>query len=151
MGKKLTAKQQGLFDKLTRFQQSIVLGLIAGMEDYEAYKHGIGKAKTKNAGEAAVSRMKKIPKVKAFLDAMAAELVSAAIMTREQALERLSHLAATGKSESACIAAIGKLAEMQGWYAPSKTMEVPAPPGVVERYSQEDYEAAQSKLDERFG
>lgn len=153
MAAQFTGEQQELYNKLTKLQKSVAMQFVANpqLDNAEAHRLAGGKAKNRNAADAAVSRMKKKPEFKAFLKSMNQEIVGEAILTRTKALERLSHIASKSKSDQASISAIRELSEMQGWYAPKKHMEIPAPPGEAKKHSPEDYAEAEAKIDEHFG
>ncbi|EHD6704362.1 terminase small subunit [Salmonella enterica] len=92
--KKLTAEQQLLFDALTPLQQKFSLAIIKGKNQTDAYKAAKGKAKG-DALRAAASRMYANVNVQAFLLAVQGEVVDEAIMSREEALKRLTALGRT--------------------------------------------------------
>ncbi|PQQ24797.1 terminase small subunit [Photorhabdus hindustanensis] len=85
----LTDEQKILFDALTPLQQKFVTHILKGKNLTDAYRLSGGKAKGESAHTQA-SRMMSFDKVKAFLDAMNKEAVSDAVMSRQEALERLS-------------------------------------------------------------
>lgn len=88
----MTKEQQGLFAKLTRLQQKVVTGFIAGKPQRHAYIDAGGKASNPDA---AASEILKMPKVKEFLASIQGAPVNAAVMTREEAMARLSDIART--------------------------------------------------------
>lgn len=92
MTKKLTEEQQELFDKLKPLQKEIVINKIEGMSDIDAYKASHGKAKTDSAKRASVSEILSNLNVEAFLETIQEDRVNDAIMTREEAMERLSRI-----------------------------------------------------------
>lgn len=92
--KKLTAEQQLLFDALTPLQQKFALAIIKGKNQTDAYKAAKGKAKG-DALRAAASRIYANVNVVAFLNAVKGEVVDDAIMSREEALKRLTALGRT--------------------------------------------------------
>ncbi len=147
----MNTRQKELFSMLTAFQRKVATGLLSGKKPINAYRDAGGKAVTRKGAIDKISKMRKLTNFSAFMDLMSVEILSEAVMTRTEVLEKLSDIAMNSTSDQASISAIRRLCEMQGWYAPSKTMEVPAPPGIAERYSQEDYEQAQQQLNERFG
>ncbi len=115
----MTPEQKTLFDKLTPFQQAIAPCILRNMKYAEAYR--IAKPDSTNsdgAASAIVCKAIQRPDFVAYTDAMKASLVSDAIMTREEALERLSVLART--SDAKTIPAIQQLTVMQGWAKPVK-------------------------------
>ncbi|MEQ1964640.1 terminase small subunit [Xenorhabdus khoisanae] len=87
---KLTDEQQVLFDALTKQQQKFVLGILKGLNQTDAYKQAGYKAKTEETARSCASEILTNPNVKTFLDAMNQEAVSDAVMSRQEALERLS-------------------------------------------------------------
>lgn len=88
----MTKEQQGLFAKLTRLQQRVVTGFIAGKSQRQSYLDAKGKAKDPDA---AASEILNMPKVKEFLSSVREAPVNAAVMTREEAMARLSDIART--------------------------------------------------------
>lgn len=98
---KLTPEQKVLFDALTKLQQKFVLGILKGLNQTDAYKKTGGKAKTDEAIRATASEILTNPNVKAFLDEMNEEAISDAVMTRQEALERLSTMGRTSLSDLA--------------------------------------------------
>ena len=98
--KKLTAEQQKLFDVLTPLQKRFALAIIKGRNQTDAYKTAKGKAKG-DAMRAAASRMYANVNVVAFLQAVQVEVVDEAIMTREEALKRLSKMGRTSIADIA--------------------------------------------------
>nr|WP_244182530.1 terminase small subunit [Xenorhabdus beddingii] len=87
----LTDEQKVIFDALTPLQQKFALGILKGLNQVDAYRKAGGKAKGESARTQA-SRMITFDNVKTFLDAMNQEAVSDAVMSRQEALERLSHM-----------------------------------------------------------
>ncbi|PHM48891.1 terminase small subunit [Xenorhabdus sp. KK7.4] len=85
----LTNEQKVLFDALTPLQQKFALGILKGLNQVDAYRKAGGKAKGESARTQA-SRMITFDNVKTFLDAMNQEAISDAVMSRQEALERLS-------------------------------------------------------------
>ncbi|WP_426576692.1 terminase small subunit [Xenorhabdus stockiae] len=86
----LTKEQKVLFDALTKLQQKFVLGILKGLNQTDAYKQAGGKAKTNESARATSCEILTNPNVKVFLDAMNQVAVSEAVMSRQEALERLS-------------------------------------------------------------
>ncbi len=90
----LTDAQKGLFNALTQLQRRFVTELLKGQNQTQAYRLAGGKAK----GDGARSKAAQIvtnSNVQAFLQAVQYEVVSEAIMTRTEALERLTSIART--------------------------------------------------------
>ena len=92
--KKLTAEQQQLFDALTPLQQNFSLAIIKGKNQTDAYKAAKGKAKGDNLRKAAHAIATNCDVV-AFLKSVQGEVVDEAIMSREEALKRLTALGRT--------------------------------------------------------
>lgn len=89
----LTAEQYAMGDKLTHLQRVTVINLVAGMDRVAAYRAAGGKAKTPRACSNVVGRMLEDVGVKAFYDSLMASSMTSSIMTREEALERLTRSA----------------------------------------------------------
>lgn len=88
--KKLTAEQQQLFDVLTPLQKKFVTHLLNGKNQTAAYRAAGGKAKTDEAARSSASQILTKLNVQAFLASVQYEAVSDAIMTYEEAMERLT-------------------------------------------------------------
>ncbi|HBC7422611.1 TPA: terminase small subunit [Serratia marcescens] len=88
--KKLTTEQQRLFDALTPLQKKFVTWLLKGKNQTDAYKAAGGKAKTDDSARVQASRMITFDNVQSFLQSVQYEVVSDAIMTYEEAMERLT-------------------------------------------------------------
>ncbi|WP_413498936.1 terminase small subunit [Buttiauxella gaviniae] len=87
--KKLTAEQQLLFDVLTPLQKKFALAIVKGKNKTDAYKAAKGKAKGNNLRKAAHQIATNID-VLAFLASVQVSAVDDAIMTRHEALKRLT-------------------------------------------------------------
>lgn len=98
--KKLTAEQQKLFDVLTPLQKRFALAIIKGKNQTDAYKSAKGKSRG-DAMRAAASRMYANVNVQAFLASVQTSEVNEAIMTREEALKRLSKMGRTSIADIA--------------------------------------------------
>jgi len=90
--KKLTAEQQHLFDALTPLQKKFVTQLLKGKNQTDAYKKAGGKAKTPETARACASEILTNPNVHAFMSSVEGSAIDAAIMTREEALKRLTSM-----------------------------------------------------------
>ncbi len=89
-----TPQQLELASSLTPLQRMTVINMVAGkMSQREAYKEAGGKAKTDASADAAVSRMLSDVKVNAFYESLLNTAAKEAVMTRTEALERLSRSA----------------------------------------------------------
>jgi phage terminase small subunit len=90
----MTPAQRELFKKLTPFQKRLAPALMSGLKSLEAYR--LAQPTVKNTAASArviVNRTINNKKFVAYMDAMNDDIVSEAIMEREEALERLSLLA----------------------------------------------------------
>jgi len=90
---KMTPEQKALFDALTPLQKEVCPKVLAGMKPIDAYKASSSKASSSGSAKSAVSEMLKRPAVVEFMDAMQEAAVSSALMTRQEAMERLSTIA----------------------------------------------------------
>lgn len=91
---KLTAEQLELASKLTPLQRKFVLELIKpGTSQRQAYITAGGKAKTESAQDNSASIMLSNSKVSAFHKSLINTIASDVIMTKQEALERLSKTA----------------------------------------------------------
>lgn len=91
----MTLDQKALFDRLTQLQQRVATNVLAGMSQRQAYYEAGGTAKSDESADATCSIMLSDAKVKEFMDCMKAQAVTNAVMTRQEALERLSGFART--------------------------------------------------------
>lgn len=85
----LTKEQKALFDALTALQKKFVTCLISGDRQADAYRNAGGKAKGDGVHSKAATMVRN-GNVQAFLHSVQYEAVSEAIMTRTEALERLT-------------------------------------------------------------
>lgn len=91
---KLTDEQLEQASKLTPLQRKFVLELIKpGTSQRQAYLAAGGKAKTESAQDASATEIFRNPKVKAFFNSLFSCVASESIMTKQEALERLSKTA----------------------------------------------------------
>lgn len=87
----LTPEQLELATQLTPLQRKYVIALVSSnMSQREAYVHAGGKAKDVKTQDTNASRMLTQAKVKAFYESLLNSAATSAVMTREEALERLS-------------------------------------------------------------
>ncbi|VUC79896.1 Terminase small subunit [Raoultella terrigena] len=100
VSKKLTAEQQLLFDALTPLQKKFVTWVIKGKSQTDAYRKAGGKAKGDNLRKAAHVIATNCD-VLEFLQSVQGELIDEAIMTREEALKRLSRMGRTSIADIA--------------------------------------------------
>lgn len=99
--KKLTAEQQKLFDVLTPLQKKVVRHVLKGKNQTAAYKAAGGKAKTDAGARMSASQIITNHNVKAFFAAVQHEAISDAIMTYEEAMERLTVMGRTSIADLA--------------------------------------------------
>ena len=91
---KLTKKQKALADKCSNLQKNMVLNLVGGCKTYhEAYMKAGGTAKTKGSQLETASQTMKKKNVQAFYQSLLDQAASKAVMTKQQALERLTKAA----------------------------------------------------------
>lgn len=102
----LTPEQQAMADKLTNLQRGVVLGVVAGKTQRQAYRDAGGKAKTDEGADASASEILSHPEVKAFYDSMIASAAMDAKVTLEDHLRRLKELADAAASEGKYAAAV---------------------------------------------
>jgi phage terminase small subunit len=91
----VNAEQKILFDNLTNLQQRVATNVLAGMTQRQAYLSAGGSAKEDATADVCASEILRNPQVVEFMDSMKAEAVSNAVMSRQEALEKLSNLART--------------------------------------------------------
>lgn len=96
----LTDEQKALFAALTALQKKYVTQLLKGNNQTDAYKKLGGKAKGV-AQRAAASRLYANVNVKAFLKSVQHEQISDAVMTYQEALERLTVMGRTSIADLA--------------------------------------------------
>lgn len=119
----MTPEQQALADKLTNLQRGVVLGVVAGKTQRQAYYDAGGKAKNDEAADASVSRMLSDVNVKAFYDSLMDNVAEKAIWTREDSLRELADIARGCDPEAKTsdrVNAIKAINTMQGFDEPSK-------------------------------
>lgn len=91
--KGLTEEQKALAAKLTKMQRLVVIGVMEGKSQRQAYRDAGGKSKRDSVADAVVSRMLSDSKVRAFYDSLSETAASSSVMTRQEALERLTRSA----------------------------------------------------------
>lgn len=91
----MSPEQKALFDQLTELQQRTAINVLAGMTQRAGYYAAGGTAKNDGAADSSAYEILSNPQVKAFMDAMKEAAVSEAVMTRTEAMEKLSALART--------------------------------------------------------
>lgn len=91
----MTQDQKALFDRLTQLQQRVATNVLAGMTQRQAYYAAGGKAETDESADSSSCEILRNLQVVEFMDAMKVQAVNNAIMTRQEAMERLSSFART--------------------------------------------------------
>lgn len=99
-GMTLTEEQKALFDALTPLQKKFVTCLLNGDRQAEAYRNAGGKAKGEGIHSKAATMVRN-GKVQAFLQSVQYEAINEAIMTFEEAMERLSVMGRTSIADLA--------------------------------------------------
>ncbi|MFI0489833.1 MAG: hypothetical protein ACH344_11390 [Yersinia sp. (in: enterobacteria)] len=120
----MNTEQLTEFAKLTRIQQAIASAELAGTDLRDAYRQAGGKASSDAACRVAIHRARHHPAVVAILATMktkAQKSMEKAVVSRTEALERLSSIVRNREDDRASMIAIKQLAEMEGWEAPKKT------------------------------
>lgn len=123
----LTPEQQKLAEKLTNLQRGVVIGVVAGKSQRQAYRDAGGRAKTDSTADASASEILSHPEVRAFHLAMLGSVAKGAQITLQTLLDELEEArqAAVGgegdKAQAAAMVAatMGK-AKLLGLEAPSK-------------------------------
>lgn len=119
----MTPEQQALADKLTNLQRGVVLGVVAGKSQRQAYYDAGGKAKTDEAADTSAYEIMSRPEVMAFYNSLIAQVAAKAIWTREDS-ERVLAEIAMGQDEngktSDRVAAVKELNAMGGWNSAQK-------------------------------
>ncbi|CNJ06124.1 phage terminase small subunit [Yersinia pseudotuberculosis] len=91
----LTEEQKALFDALTQLQKKFVTHILKGKNQTQAYRKAGGKAKTSDSANVSANQIFNNLKVQAFLQSVQYETVNEAIMTYEEAMERLTLMGRT--------------------------------------------------------
>ncbi|HHH1616323.1 TPA: terminase small subunit [Yersinia enterocolitica] len=100
-GMTLTEEQKALFDALTKLQKKFVTHILKGKNQTQAYRAAGGKAKTDDSARASASQIITNLNVEAFLKSVQHEIINEAIMTFEEAMERLSVMGRTSIADLA--------------------------------------------------
>jgi len=116
----LTTEQLALAEKLTHLQRMTVINIVQGVSQRAAYFSAGGKAKSDNAADATVSRMLRMGKVDAFYQALIEASATSSVLTRQEALEKLTGIA-RGDEDRGVMQAIKQITDMQGWEEPKRT------------------------------
>lgn len=135
----MTPEQKALFDELTELQQRTATGVLAGMTQRQAYFSAGGTAKSDEAADVIASRMLADVKVKAFMDSMKMQAVSDAIMTREEAMAKLSLIGRTDLKDIVTFQTFevgrdletGEPVNQTGWFIPDNVLSNPAKLAII--------------------
>ncbi|MCW6600791.1 terminase small subunit [Yersinia ruckeri] len=100
MKKTLTSEQKAIFDALTQLQKKFVTQILKGKNQTDAYRKAGGKAKGDNLRKAAHQIATNID-VEAFLKSVQHATANEAIMTYEEAMERLTLMGRTSIADLA--------------------------------------------------
>lgn len=91
----MTPEQEELAKELSDLQRNLVLGVVAGKTQRQAYYDAGGKATSDESADANASKILSMDKVAAFKMSLIKSEVKESIMEREEALERLSLMGRT--------------------------------------------------------
>lgn len=135
----MTPEQKDLFDKLTQLQQRVATNVLAGMTQRQAYLTAGGKAKNDESADATASEILRNPSVVAFMDSMKMQAVSDAIMTREEAMAKLSLIGRTDLKDIVTFQTFevgrdletGEPVNQTGWFIPDNVLSNPAKLAII--------------------
>jgi len=121
----MTPDQQALSDKLTKLQRGVVLGVVAGKSQRQAYYDAGGTAKSDDVADASVARMLADVKVDAFYKSLIVDAAQEAQITLKTLLDELeeARMAAYHQEKpqaAAMVAASMGKAKLLGLEAPAK-------------------------------
>lgn len=89
---KLTEEQIEMATKLTSLQRKVVINVVSGMSQRQAYVKAGGGSKTEKAQDASVARMLADVKVKKFYNSLLNTAAENAVFTKEMAIKRLTDM-----------------------------------------------------------
>lgn len=92
-GLTLSPEQFEMASKLTALQRLTVIGVVSGKSQRQAYYDAGGKAKTDASADSAVHTMLSRVEVNAFYESLINTAAKGAVMSRQEALERLTRSA----------------------------------------------------------
>lgn len=122
--KELDKKIAELAKTLTKLQRKVVINVVNGMSQRQAYLAAGGQAKRSKTQDTAVNTMLSNVKVKAYYDALLEKAQNESILKKQEALNILSDQARTGSQDPAVVrnvqTAIKQLSSMLGWDSPAK-------------------------------
>ena len=92
---KLTAKAKEIATRLTALQRDTVINLVSGMNQRQAYVAAGGSSATDESADSAASKLLSLDKVAAFHQELLSSASRKAVMSRQEAMEKLSIIART--------------------------------------------------------
>lgn len=97
----MTEEQEQLYKQLTKLQRSVAIERLNNptLSDAEVYKLGKGTAKGVDSINSSAYEILNNPAVLKFLDSFVEEKINSAIMSRDEMIESLSHIADADISE----------------------------------------------------
>lgn len=116
----LTPEQMKLAAKLTHLQRLTIIGMVEGKDQRQAYRDAGGKSKSDRTADAVVCKMLTNANVQVFYEALIAASAQGSVLTRKEALEKLTGIARSAEDRSV-MQAIKQITEMQGWEEPKRT------------------------------
>ena len=117
---RLTPEEIELGENLTNLQRMTIIGMMKGKDQRQAYWDAGGKSKSDRTADAVICKMLTKGNVRLFHDALIEASATSSVMTRTEALEKLTGIA-RGDEGRSIIQAIKQITEMQGWEEPKRT------------------------------
>lgn len=90
---KLSEEQKKMADALTSLQRKVVINVVSGMSNRQAYKKAGGKAKTQKAQDTSVSQILSNHKSRIFYESLMNQAAENAVITKEKAISILDRMA----------------------------------------------------------
>jgi len=123
--KRLDKRIKELGKHLTKFQRNVVLNVVNGMSQRQAYLVAGGKAKNENSQDVCVSVLLSHAKVDNYYQALMEKAQLGSILTKAEALNILSEQARSESSDPAVVrnsqGAIKQVSSMLAWDAPKRS------------------------------
>jgi hypothetical protein len=116
----LTPEQVELSEKLTHLQRMTIIGLVQGKSQRKAYRDAGGKSKSDRTADAVVCKMLTNANVHLFYNSLVKSVTAGSVLTRTEALEKLTEIA-RGDEQRSTMQAIKQITDMQGWEEPKRT------------------------------
>ena len=122
MSIELTEEQKAMAEGLTKLQYKVVVNVISGMTQRQAYIAAGGTAKSENTQDASASELLSNPKVKAFYDSVMNTITENVIITKEEIIKGLAEdFRDPGAEGYKCSHSAAKIInDMIGYNAPKK-------------------------------